>query len=157
MIQYRFGYLKSFLILGKKFDENYTIKQDLLAIHEEQSIHRAIIYDDIKSFISFTEMNGFNKNQMIKNTFNSPSTDDGYSLLELCCYHGAVNCFKFLRTKFDSKITFLCLQFSFLGGNPDIMSECLKSQKPNFGSMTYALISHNIDFVTFLINEYNSR
>ncbi|KAI5550271.1 protein ubiquitination, partial [Trichomonas vaginalis G3] len=35
------------------------------------------------------------------------------------------------------------------------MSECLKYQKPNEKCMEYAIISHNIDFVTFLMNEYN--
>ena len=59
-----------------------------------------------------------------------------------------------LRTKFKSEITKKCLDFSFLGGNPDIMSECLKYQKPDIICMEYAIISHNIDFVTFLMNEY---
>ncbi|EAX93662.1 hypothetical protein TVAG_091970 [Trichomonas vaginalis G3] len=37
------------------------------------------------------------------------------------------------------------------------MSECLKHQKPDEECMKYAIISHNIDFVTFLMNEYNSE
>ncbi|EAX81917.1 ankyrin repeat protein, putative [Trichomonas vaginalis G3] len=83
-----------------------------------------------------------------------PYTEEGYSLLELCCYHGAFDCFKFLRTKFSSEISETCLQLSFLGGNKEIMSECLKYQKPDENCMIYAIISHNIDFVTFLMNEY---
>ena len=74
--------------------------------------------------------------------------------LETCCYYGSVNCFKFLRTKFSAEITELCLQLSFLGGNPDIMSECLKYHKPDKKCMQYAIMSHNIDFVTFLMNEH---
>ena len=35
------------------------------------------------------------------------------------------------------------------------MSECLKYLIPGNGCMKYAIISHNIDFVTFLMNEYN--
>ncbi|EAY16069.1 hypothetical protein TVAG_278350 [Trichomonas vaginalis G3] len=35
------------------------------------------------------------------------------------------------------------------------MSECLKYQIPDEECMKYAMISHNIDFVTFLMNEYN--
>ncbi|EAY19787.1 hypothetical protein TVAG_178310 [Trichomonas vaginalis G3] len=35
------------------------------------------------------------------------------------------------------------------------MSECLKCQEPYYKCMKYAIISHNIDFVTFLMNEYN--
>ncbi|EAY07978.1 hypothetical protein TVAG_333030 [Trichomonas vaginalis G3] len=81
----------------------------------------------------------------------------GYTLLELCCYHGAVDCFKFLRTKFSSEITQECLEFSFLGGNQEIMGECLKYKKPCGYCMDNAIISHNIDFVTFLVNEYGYK
>ncbi|EAX93578.1 ankyrin repeat protein, putative [Trichomonas vaginalis G3] len=35
------------------------------------------------------------------------------------------------------------------------MNECLKVQKPDNKCMKYAIISHNIDFVTFLMNEHN--
>ncbi|EAX89119.1 hypothetical protein TVAG_009530 [Trichomonas vaginalis G3] len=110
--------------------------------------------NDKESFIIFTERDGFDKNQKLESKLYL-STDGRYSLLELCCYHGAVDCFKLLRTKFGSNITQQCLELSFLGGNPEIMSECLKYQKPNEKCMEYAIISHNIDFVTFLKNEYD--
>ena len=109
--------------------------------------------NDKERFIQFTESDGFDKDQKLKSKLY-PYYSKGYSLLELCCYHGVVDCFKLLRTKFNSEITQRCLQFSFLGGNPEIMSECLKSQKLNKECMKYAIISHNIDFVTFLMNEY---
>ncbi|EAY07143.1 hypothetical protein TVAG_343070 [Trichomonas vaginalis G3] len=82
---------------------------------------------------------------------------DKLSLLELCSYLGSVNCFKFLRTKFNSDITHHCLGLSFIGGNPDIISECLKKQKPNYRCMKYAIMSHNIDFVTYLIDVHNIK
>ena len=62
-----------------------------------------------------------------------------------------------IRDRFNSKVTDTCLELSFLGGNPEIMSECLKYQKPDFWCMKYAIISHNIDFVTFLVNEYDMK
>ena len=37
------------------------------------------------------------------------------------------------------------------------MSECLKYQKPNKDCMEYAIISHNIDYVTFLMNEHKIK
>ncbi|EAX98454.1 hypothetical protein TVAG_413500 [Trichomonas vaginalis G3] len=37
------------------------------------------------------------------------------------------------------------------------MSECLKYQKPDKYCMKYAIISYNIDFNTFLMNEYNIK
>ncbi|EAX92081.1 hypothetical protein TVAG_273940 [Trichomonas vaginalis G3] len=37
------------------------------------------------------------------------------------------------------------------------MSECLKYQKPDEQCMINAIISHNIDFVSFLMNEYKMK
>ncbi|EAY08071.1 hypothetical protein TVAG_463510 [Trichomonas vaginalis G3] len=113
--------------------------------------------NDLERFISFTEREGFFSSQILKSNLYPEELFGYHELLELCCYHGAVDCFKFLRTKFNSKITQKCLEFSFLGGNPEIMSECLKYQKPNEECMRYAIISHNIDFVTFLMNEHNIK
>ncbi|EAY04057.1 ankyrin repeat protein, putative [Trichomonas vaginalis G3] len=142
---------------GIKLDKSTDLKKvnsKKLEIHTENTIYRAIMYNDLETFITFTERDRFNKNQTLKSDLY-PSHYKGYSLLELCCYHGAVDCFKFLRTKFSSEITETCLEFSFLGRNKEIISECLKYQKPNYKCMEYAIISHNIDFVTFLMNEYN--
>ncbi|EAX96479.1 hypothetical protein TVAG_277600 [Trichomonas vaginalis G3] len=117
--------------------------------------------DDIEKFIAFTEREGFDQNQTLKSYFypiyheSENPTLVPYSLLELCCYHGAIDCFKFLRTKYNSKITDQCLSFSFLSGNAEIINECLKTRKPDNSTMRYAIISHNIDFVTFLRNECN--
>ncbi|EAX98658.1 hypothetical protein TVAG_403400 [Trichomonas vaginalis G3] len=153
----KFLFYKEYEIILGKFEKNTP---ENLEIHSENTIYRAIMYNDLENFISFTERDGFDKNKRLacrlypfSNTVY-PFSKKGYSLLELCCYHGAVDCFKFLRTKFNSEITETCLEFSFLGGNQEIMSECLKHQKPNKECMRYAIISHNIDFVTFLMNEY---
>ncbi|EAY15995.1 hypothetical protein TVAG_262450 [Trichomonas vaginalis G3] len=147
------------------FYKEYGIKLDRICnfreyefknidIHRENTIYKVIMYNDLERFIAFTETDGFDKDQVLNNDLY-PNCMSGYSLLELCCYHGAVDCFKLLRTKFHSEITQECLELSFLGGNPEIMSECLKYQKPNKECMRYAIISHNIDFVTFLMNEYD--
>ncbi|EAX98933.1 hypothetical protein TVAG_242980 [Trichomonas vaginalis G3] len=150
----RFLFYKEYGIKLDKSDDFETINSENLDIHTEDTIYRAIMYNDLERFIAFTERDGFDKDQTLKSKLY-PYYYEGYSLLELCCYHGAVDCFKFLRTKFESKITQTCLEFSFFGGNPEIMSECLKYQKPNKECMEYAIISHNIDFVTFLMYEYN--
>ncbi|EAX84423.1 hypothetical protein TVAG_560760, partial [Trichomonas vaginalis G3] len=152
----RFMFYKEYKIELYKSDDfkKYNLKN--LDIHTENTIYRAIMYNDLERFISFTEIDEFSKYQRLQSNLY-PSSSWGYSLLELCCYHGAVDCFKLLRTKFKSEITEACLRFSFLGGNAEIMSECLKYQKPDYKCMEYAIISHNIDFVTFLMNEYNIK
>ncbi|EAY07046.1 hypothetical protein TVAG_311710 [Trichomonas vaginalis G3] len=152
------GFLPDFLFYKKyriKLNNHIDYKNDLtnIDIHTENTIYNAIMYNDLERFIFFTEREGFDKDQKILNSLYPYNCE--YSLLELCCYHGAVDCFKLLRTKFKSEITQKCLEFSFLGGNAEIMSECLKYQTPNGTCMMFAIISHNIDFVTFLMNEYN--
>ncbi|EAY09143.1 hypothetical protein TVAG_363580 [Trichomonas vaginalis G3] len=185
IIPYNNRYIKSYLYLTKLiFDENHVnevnsiysisnflvykeygikldksgdfeeISSDKLNIHIENTIYRAIMYNDLERFVYLIERDGFDEDQKLECDLY-PYSDNGYSLLELCCYHGAVDCFKLLRTKFDSKITKTCLELSFLGRNKEIMSECLKYQEPDEECMFYAIISHSLDFVTFLINEYN--
>ncbi|EAX89958.1 ankyrin repeat protein, putative [Trichomonas vaginalis G3] len=139
----------------KTNDKNKNINYSL-DIHESNPICRSLVLDDLGSFIFYTEQDGFDKYQRVKSNFY-PYSLLGYSLLELCCYYGAIRCFKFLRTKFNSEITEKCLQFSFLSGVPDIMNECLKFQRPYKECMECAIISHNIDFVSFLMNEYHLK
>ncbi|EAY16383.1 ankyrin repeat protein, putative [Trichomonas vaginalis G3] len=162
IIPYNNRYTKSYLYLTKLISDDYQVElhdeygygDEFEYIFTENTIYKAIMYNNLIVFILFTEIDEFDKNQKLESDLY-PHSKEGYSLLELCCYHGAVDCFKLLRTKFNSEITEKCLQFSFLGGNPEIMSECLKYQTPNEKCMKYAIISHNIDFVTFLMNEYN--
>ena len=134
-----------------KSDDFEKFKFKNINILSEKTIYRAIMYNDKEEFIYFTERDDFDKNQKLKSDLY-PASYQGYSLLELCCYHGAVDCFKLLRTKFNLEITYMCLNLSFLGGNQEIISECLKYQTPDEACMNFAIISHNIDFVTFLMN-----
>ncbi|EAX98993.1 hypothetical protein TVAG_432020 [Trichomonas vaginalis G3] len=138
----------------KDFLEDFESQNLILNIHEENTVYRAIMDDDIGLLISFTNIDDFDKNQTLNNELY-PDTEEEFSLLELCCYYGSVNCFKLLISKFKSEITARCLRLSFLGGNPEIISECLKYQKPDEKCMEFAIISRNIDFVSFLKNEYN--
>ncbi|EAX99330.1 hypothetical protein TVAG_181870 [Trichomonas vaginalis G3] len=109
--------------------------------------------DDKNSFVSFIENADFDPNQrLICDLY--PFSEDGYSLLEYCCYHGAIECFNLLRTKCNSEITEYCLQFSFLGRNQDIINECLKMFKPDPYCMTCAIATHNIILVKDLISKH---
>ncbi|EAX93806.1 ankyrin repeat protein, putative [Trichomonas vaginalis G3] len=158
----RVEFISNFLFYkeyGIKLDKSKNVeifKTENLDIHSEDTIYRAIMYNDKEKFIILTEREEFDKDQKLKSDLY-PDSYEGYSLFELCCYHGAVDCFKLLRTKFKSEITDTCLQISFLGRNQEIMSECLKYQTPDICTMEYAIVSHNVDFVTFLMNEYNIK
>ncbi|EAY23491.1 hypothetical protein TVAG_071550 [Trichomonas vaginalis G3] len=142
---------------GVKFSPFIDIKDIQTMSADFKAILNAIINDDIEALKPFTETENFNGNILIKTKFYPLTENDGYTILELCCYHGSVNCFKLLRAKFDTEISETSFNFSFLGGNPEIIKECLKFQEPDAGCMEYAIISHNIDFVTYLMNEYELK
>ncbi|EAY18881.1 hypothetical protein TVAG_295340 [Trichomonas vaginalis G3] len=131
-----------------------THKDFSIEFLNENTIYRSILDDDIKSFIGFTERSRFDEKQIIDNSL-FPREYHKIGWLELCCYYDSVNCFKFLRTKFNSKITKTCLGFSFLGGNQEIIIECLKYEKPDTDCSEYVIIAHNNDFINFLITECN--
>ncbi|EAX99936.1 hypothetical protein TVAG_159560 [Trichomonas vaginalis G3] len=136
-----------------KFDK-YESKNYSLEIHEPKSIFRAIMENDKETFIGLASNDGFDPKMTIKSDLY-PDEGGNFSLIDLCCYHGAVDCFKFLRTEFNSFIGPECLWHSFLGGNQEIMHECLKEYDPDYESMKHSIISHNIDFITYLANEYD--
>ncbi|EAX96483.1 hypothetical protein TVAG_277640 [Trichomonas vaginalis G3] len=137
----------------QKYILSYNANNYSLDVHNENTIFRSIMDDDIKSFITLIRQNDDSVGISCKSKFYK--SGEQYSLLELCCYYGSVNCFKFLRTEFEFEITPLCCGFSFLGGNPDIIAECSKKREWDLElSMEYAIISHNLDFYTFLKNEY---
>ena len=118
-----FLFYKEYGIKLDKYKDFKKIKTQNLDIHSENTIYKAIMYNSLERFISTAERTGFDEDHRLVGDLY-PYTSYGYSLLELCCYHGAFDCFKLLRTKFSSHITQSCLQFSFLGGNPEILSEC---------------------------------
>ncbi|EAX92875.1 ankyrin repeat protein, putative [Trichomonas vaginalis G3] len=125
-------------------------------VYEKCTINRAIMENDLQTFIKFTELEDFDENQTLHSIFYPRSM----TLLELCCYHGSVDCFKLLISKFGLDITENCFGLSFLSGKPDIVNECLKYtnlKDPflNDDRIKYAMVSHNIDFVSFLMNECN--
>ncbi|EAY19008.1 hypothetical protein TVAG_246860 [Trichomonas vaginalis G3] len=99
-----FLFYKEYGIKLDKSADFEKIKSENLDIFKEDTIYRVIMNNELGIFIPFTERKGFNENQRFKSSLY-PYSYSAFSLLELCCYHGAVDCFKFLRTKFNSEIT----------------------------------------------------
>ena len=115
IIPYNNRYAKSYLTLMKLITNDYHLTEasnvpiicniESLDIQSDNTIYRAIMNNDLKAFISFTEKEEFDiKQQLISDLY--PKSNKGYSLLELCCYHGAVDCFKFLRTAMSKIFVF---------------------------------------------------
>ncbi|EAX92038.1 hypothetical protein TVAG_141550 [Trichomonas vaginalis G3] len=134
---------------GIFFDEKnkYKVKK-----FEIDRLTKAILNDDQKALMHITQSKNFNVKQKIKNVFEHSSYIE-YSLLELCCFHGSVNCFNYLTSTYNSKITSHCLAYSFLHDNNEIREECMKAKKPNWGCMMNALVSHHNDYVLLLLKD----
>ncbi|EAX95716.1 ankyrin repeat protein, putative [Trichomonas vaginalis G3] len=155
-------YMNSYLDLAHLIIEEFHqdnkdllyYKDQLEAIFQEKPILKVIMNDDKCTFISLIESEDFHDE-----IFMVPSVYPAYyesilTYLDVCCFYGSVHCFKLLRTKYNSQIRIESLELAFLGGNPDIISECLKVIRPNRHCMVNAIMSHNIDFVTYLRNEF---
>ncbi|EAY12070.1 hypothetical protein TVAG_039180 [Trichomonas vaginalis G3] len=133
-------------------DKALESKNPPLGVFPNKTVMKAIMNDDIKSLSAYASNEKFNSNETIINEFMIPPCE--YNYLELCCYYGSAECFMFLRSKFNTKITENCLLFSFLGGNLKIVNECLLYQKPNQKCMEYAIFSFNKDLILLLVNKY---
>ncbi|EAY16292.1 hypothetical protein TVAG_423450 [Trichomonas vaginalis G3] len=131
--------------------EIYESRNFSSSVHNYDTINRAIMNDDYKSLVFFLEKEGFDQDAILISEFYPYAL---LSLLDLCCYHGSVECFKLLLTKVEPKITQNCLDFAFSSGNPEILNECLKYRKPSHNCMRYAIFSHNIDFVMYLFQQH---
>ncbi|EAY09112.1 hypothetical protein TVAG_230720 [Trichomonas vaginalis G3] len=164
-MKYNICYFKSYFLLLQMLSKEYKLNKDkllnlyqkqykILNIESKYSILRAIMNDDIIEFIKLVEIGEFDPCQSVMCPLYPLCR---ISILELCCYYGSVACFKFLITKFKLEITEECIQCAFLGGNPDVMSECFKELKNTFFLMDFAIASHNIDLVSFMMNEYNKE
>ncbi|EAY20275.1 hypothetical protein TVAG_192510 [Trichomonas vaginalis G3] len=71
---------------GIKLDKSANFEEDYsenIDIHTEDTIYRAIMNNDLERFITFTEIDGFDKYQKLKSKLY-PYSKNGYSLLELC-------------------------------------------------------------------------
>ncbi|EAY22741.1 ankyrin repeat protein, putative [Trichomonas vaginalis G3] len=134
--------------------EEIEEKHYTLDIHEDNTIYKAIMNDQKEIFISFIEKEGFDETQKLISDFY-PESEHGLSLLEFCCYHGAIECFKILRKHFEKIIPYNCLLLAFYGGNQKIIRSCLKYNEPNSECMKTAIFTHNIDNINILLNEYN--
>lgn len=148
------------------FEEFHQIKLDFLdrlnySIEsiEQDPICRAIMNDDVKSLISLIKDKEIPK---FVNFFFP--TEDKITYLEISSYYGAIKCFKYIISKYYQEPSENTLYFSFLGGNTDIIKKCLMKlsrcysmdyKRMSVKSMEFAILSHNIDLVDYLIKEHN--
>ncbi|EAY05419.1 hypothetical protein TVAG_197200 [Trichomonas vaginalis G3] len=160
-MKYNNRYFKSYFLLLQMLSKEYHLNKDKLLnwyqgkykkinIESKNSLLGAIMNDDITKFVILAEKDDFDIDQEVICSIYPLCC---MTLLELCSYYGSVNCFKFLLTNFKSKILKHCTPCAFLGANPDIISKCLEDRVGDYDMMEFAIASHNIDFVSYMMNE----
>ncbi|EAY12469.1 ankyrin repeat protein, putative [Trichomonas vaginalis G3] len=122
---------------------------EILAVHENNSVLELIMNNKLRQFQRLLNETQFDTKALYHHE------TERWNLLEWCSYYGNSQFFKFLRLNNDLQITEKCLELSFLGGNPEIMLECLKYFKPTRYCMENAIASHNFNFIKFLKNNFD--
>ncbi|EAY05707.1 hypothetical protein TVAG_005510 [Trichomonas vaginalis G3] len=131
------------LILSTNPEEICLIDRSLYE-QEENEIIEIIAYDQIdkfKEYISKTKKNRIS-------SFDIPSYRR-VTHIEGCAYFGSVNIFMFLfPDAYKSPETFEC---AIIGGNTDIINECLKNGMFYFDSVNTAIECHNNQFLEYVL------
>ncbi|EAY10332.1 hypothetical protein TVAG_491900 [Trichomonas vaginalis G3] len=109
----------------------------------ENELTNIIVYDQIDKFKQCDIQNSLEHTKIEIPKFL-------FTVIEACAYFGSVNIFYFIISNFDIKITARCLQFSFIGGNTDIINECLKKQKIDESCFRFIVESHNDQFLDYI-------
>lgn len=79
------------------------------------------------------------------------------SILEACAYFGSTNIFFYvLANDPESQITVICTELAFVGGDVDIINECMKFHNPNMRCLEHAMNSHNNDLLDDLLDKFNN-
>lgn len=115
-----------------------TIPREFKRLQKEE-LHRIVMNDDIVNFKEYILEHNFDSKKQYKLNDNYTSV----SLLEECAYFGSPSIFYFLLYNCNCKITDICLELSFIGGNDDIINECCNVLSVNDRCLENAIRSHN--------------
>ncbi|EAY16490.1 hypothetical protein TVAG_348000 [Trichomonas vaginalis G3] len=122
----------------------------------EGSIKFIVMHDQIDKFKEYLTQNSIPDDVyfLIPN-FRNNAFDKGYfavlSLIEACAYFGSVNIFYFLTSNHISEITENCLCSALIGGNQDIINECLKEHKMDIDCLRSIIRTHNHKLLEYVL------
>ncbi|EAX90587.1 hypothetical protein TVAG_221300 [Trichomonas vaginalis G3] len=111
---------------------------------KENEIGFIIMHDKIDKFKTFVAEKSIKKIRI-----SIPCHFEMLSI-EACCYYGSVNIFSFLVSSMNIPISEKCLELAFIGGNTDIINECMKSRKVDYNCYYNIIQSHNDSFLDFV-------
>ncbi|EAY19346.1 hypothetical protein TVAG_452600 [Trichomonas vaginalis G3] len=168
-VKYNYGSLMLYIKLFNLINENYPISQSLLSQKLLRSMEKYLHIitqeidnsfpkeDEIGYFIMFDQIDKFKEyaiNHSVERLRMKYSAIlRRNSILENCAYFGSVNIFNFLLTNSGFKITSRCLRNAIIGGNTDIINECMKSFQIDRDCFNCAIGSHNNKFFEYILNQ----
>ncbi|EAX95794.1 ankyrin repeat protein, putative [Trichomonas vaginalis G3] len=133
---------------GKKIPE--------IEFETESSIKYIVMHDQIDKFKEYLIQNSISDNYVFLEIPNLGKYDFSnfgkLSLIEICAYFGSVNIFYFLILNQINKITEKCLSYSVIGGNQDIINECLKENKMDIDCFRCIIRTHNHDLLKYVFD-----
>ncbi|EAY18993.1 hypothetical protein TVAG_246710 [Trichomonas vaginalis G3] len=124
----------------------------------EGSIKFIVMHDQIDEFKEYLTQNSISGNIFLKipnfvyNANHYLKYSAELSLIESCAYFGSVNIFYFLISNQICKITKRCLCYSVIGGNQDIINECLKENKMDIACLRSIIRAHNHELLEYVLN-----
>ncbi|EAY22847.1 hypothetical protein TVAG_075940 [Trichomonas vaginalis G3] len=137
--------LESFLSYNNNNGHYHFEKKDIPELDNE--ICSLIFNDQIDDFRRFLLTNKLPKSVL------DLSSGHKISLLEACAFYGSVNIFYFLLSNYPCVVTLRCLHNSIIGGNIDIINECLKIHNLDCYCFLNAIKSHNNKFLEYIFEK----
>ncbi|EAY07342.1 ankyrin repeat protein, putative [Trichomonas vaginalis G3] len=115
------------------------------------------MHDQIDKFKEYLTQNSISGGIFLQiPNFRNNAYDYGYfaelSLIEACAYFGSVNIFYFLISNQISEITENCRIYSVIGGNQDIINECMKENKMDIDCLRSIIRAHNHELLEYVLD-----
>ncbi|EAY06604.1 hypothetical protein TVAG_055980 [Trichomonas vaginalis G3] len=134
-----------FLFADLEFEKEdsiqYIVMHDQIDKFKEYSVQHSILGD--KKFLKITNFD-------IDSFFED--VDVELTLIEACAYFGSVNIFYFLISNYNIKITGNCLSYAVIGGNQDIINECMKENKMGIDCLRSIIRTHNHKLFEYVLD-----
>ncbi|EAY11761.1 ankyrin repeat protein, putative [Trichomonas vaginalis G3] len=134
------------LTLIKNENKIYQFEYDKDEYPKEDDVHYFIMNDQIDNFKEYLTQNSLE--DIDEFLFNDEI--GSLSALKACRYFGSVNIFNFLIKCCGNTITQECLELASIGGNIDIINECLKENQIDEFCFLSIIASHNNKFLEFV-------
>ncbi|EAY21834.1 ankyrin repeat protein, putative [Trichomonas vaginalis G3] len=124
----------------------------------EGSIKFIVMHDQIDKFKEYLTQNSISGDIFLKipnfvyNAYHYLKFFAELSLIEACAYFGSVNIFYFLISNQISEITERCFSYAVIGGNQDIINECLKKHKMDIDCLRSIIRAHNHELLEYVLD-----